>query len=135
MAQADGAPVCQRILVVEDDVDSAEMFQELLEELGYEVRVALDGANALLQAQAFHPDVVFLDIGLPVMDGYETCKKLLSIQPRVPRIVAVSGRPPSEEPRFRQAGFDAVLAKPIAWERVLEIVPRRSTPACSAKAS
>ena len=65
-----------RVLVVDDNVDAAETLAELLVAMGCEARVAHDGPGALLAAQDFGPALVLLDIGLPVMDGYELASRL-----------------------------------------------------------
>ena len=70
-------PVRQRILVVDDNVDAAETVVMLLELSGHEARAAFGGEEALDAALAFRPEVVFLDIGLPGMDGYEVARQLL----------------------------------------------------------
>lgn len=122
MTQPDGVPACARILIVDDDVDSAEMFQELLQSSGHVVCVALDGPSALEQAESFQPDVVFLDLTLPRMDGYEICRRLVLLKGKAPRIVAVSGQAHVSDDRLREAGFSGVLPKPIVWENLREIV-------------
>src|SRR6185369_7558019 len=66
----------RRILVVDDNTDSAESLAQLMTILGHEVRVARDGFEALVTAEAFGPDVVLLDIGLPGIDGYEVARRL-----------------------------------------------------------
>jgi CheY-like chemotaxis protein len=63
-------------LVVDDDRDTRETLAILLRWAGHEVRTAADGPEALIVARDFHPDVVFLDIGMPRLDGYEVCRQL-----------------------------------------------------------
>src|SRR5262249_27243122 len=65
----------QRVLVVDDNRDGAEMISDLLADAGYEVRLAADSSQALSLADAFHPQVAILDIGLPVMDGYALARE------------------------------------------------------------
>src|SRR3954454_6534979 len=67
-----GAP---RVLVVEDDVDIAGVLRRSLDKEGYQVRVAGDGEVALEQAGVFEPDAVVLDLGLPLLDGVEVCRR------------------------------------------------------------
>lgn len=122
MTQQDGVPTCARILVVDDDVDTAEMLQELLQDSGHDVCIAHDGISALRQAESFRPDVVFLDLTLPVMDGYEICRRLVLLAGKAPRIFAVSGQPHLDGDRLREAGFTGVLPKPAVWERIRELV-------------
>jgi CheY-like chemotaxis protein len=122
----------RRVLVVDDNADAREALRLLLEDEGHEVRSAGDGPSALESAASFPPEVVLLDIGLPGMDGYEVARALRSI-PGCERalIVAVSGYGQAEDrERSRIAGFDQHLLKPVAPERLLEIV-RRPVPKAS----
>lgn len=102
-------------LIVDDDRDSREALAVLLTWAGHGVRLAVDGAEALRLAEQFRPEMVFLDIVLPGLDGYEVCRRLR----RSPtfehaRIVAVSGLSgPAHESRCRAAGFSAQLLKPV----------------------
>lgn len=66
----------KRVLVVDDNVDAADLLSHALEGLGYETRTAYDGPSALEAAAAFDPDIALLDIGLPAMDGYELARRL-----------------------------------------------------------
>jgi PAS domain S-box-containing protein len=105
-----------RILVVDDNEDSANSLAKLLRRvLGQNVEVAYDGASALERARIFHPDLVFLDIGLPGMDGYEVARRLReSPENRTPVLVALTGWGQEEDRRrSREAGFDRHLVKPI----------------------
>ena len=73
---AKAATASRRVLVVDDNVDSAELLREMLQWVGHEVAIAHDGPSALATAEWFAPDVAILDIGLPVMDGYELGRRL-----------------------------------------------------------
>lgn len=111
-AGRDGAP---RILVVDDNEDAAEMLSDALTRKGYETRVAYDAPTALRVAAAFAPDVAFLDIGLPVMDGYELATHLRKI-PGLSglRLIAVTGYgQESDYQKTREAGFHHHLVKPV----------------------
>ena len=108
-----GSPL--RILVVEDNVDSADMIEILLRLGGHEVRLAHDGPEAIKAARAFAPDVVLCDIGLPGMDGYEVVERLRAL-PELgrTRFVALSGYGDAESRlRGREAGFERHLVKPV----------------------
>jgi signal transduction histidine kinase len=110
-----GARAARRILVVDDNRDSAETFAELLRTLGHEPVVAHDAPAALRVAAQFVPEVVFLDIGLPETDGYELATALRA-QPALAtvRIVAVTGYgQETDRRRSAAAGFDRHLVKPI----------------------
>ena len=101
------------MLVVDDDEDAAEVLLECLASLGYVARTAPDSPSALLVAEAFRPGIAILDIGLPVMDGYELGRRLRDSQSAI-RLVALTGYgQASEKARSREAGFDAHLVKPI----------------------
>jgi two-component system CheB/CheR fusion protein len=105
-----------RILVVDDNEDSADSLAKLLRRvLGQRVEVAYDGASALDRARDFRPELVFLDIGLPGMDGYEVARRLRqSPENGTPVLVALTGWGQEEDRRrSREAGFDRHLVKPI----------------------
>jgi signal transduction histidine kinase/DNA-binding response OmpR family regulator len=103
------------ILVVDDNEDAAEVLATGLELLGHRTRVAHDGPAALRVTADFKPDLALLDIGLPVMDGYELARRLRQ-DPSLAhiRLVAVTGYgQDSDRRRSKEAGFDAHLVKPI----------------------
>jgi signal transduction histidine kinase len=105
----------RRVLVVDDNLDSAEMVAELVTAWGHETKMASDGQAALEIAAVFRPDVVFLDIGLPGLDGYEVARRLRAMAATATsRIVAVSGYGTAEDrQKTKDAGFDAHLTKPV----------------------
>ena len=101
------------------------MLSEALTESGYLVRTAHDGPSALLAAAEFRPEIALLDIGLPVMDGYELCRRMRETYPTDSlRLVALTGYgQASDKARSRDAGFDSHLVKPVdlqELQRVLE---------------
>jgi signal transduction histidine kinase/DNA-binding response OmpR family regulator len=104
-----------RVLVVDDNVDAADSLGMLLRLGGCEVRLAHDGPAALEAAQAFRPQVVVLDIGLPGMDGYEVARQLRTLpSTRHSVLAAVTGYGRDEDrARSREAGFDYHLVKPV----------------------
>jgi signal transduction histidine kinase/DNA-binding response OmpR family regulator len=110
-----------RILVVDDNVDAATALADALTLLGHQVLVAHDGPQALAAAEGFRADTALLDIGLPVMDGYELARLLRELWADRPgqagqpiRFVAITGYgQESDKERARAAGFDAHLVKPI----------------------
>jgi two-component system CheB/CheR fusion protein len=116
-AAASGASrTTPRVLVVDDNEDSADSLGALLEVLGAIVVVAHDGEAALRVLDDQHPDVVFLDIGMPRMDGYETCRRLKA-EPSVENtvVVALTGWGQDEDrQKSRAAGFDHHRVKPVA---------------------
>lgn len=116
MNTAETTPVSKkRVLVVDDNRDSATTLAMLLKISGYETKTASDGATAIESTAEFKPEIILLDIGLPDMNGYDVCKKLreLTHDPR-PRIVAVTGWGADEvQDRGGENCFDGHLAKPV----------------------
>lgn len=106
--------VSRRILVVDDDLDGAETLAIVLRVAGHDVQVAHDGPSTLKIAADFQPDVVFLDVGMPGMDGFETARQLrqrAELDKAV--LVALTGYGRAEDrQRAAQAGFDHFLVKP-----------------------
>lgn len=105
----------RRILVVDDNRDIAQFMALLLEGLGQQVELALTGMQALEYARRIRPEIVFLDIGLPDLDGYEVAKRLRELKELEPlRIIALTAYS-TEEARQRslEAGCDLHLIKPI----------------------
>ena len=110
----------RRVLVVDDNEDIADSLQQILELLQQDVRIAFDGETALRIASEFHPDLVFLDLGLPVMDGYEVAREL-RMQPggSAIQIIALSGWGDAKSrARSAAAGFDQHWLKPIALKEL-----------------
>jgi signal transduction histidine kinase/CheY-like chemotaxis protein len=103
-----------RILVVDDNEDAGELLGRALTALGYEIRVAMDGPSALRVADGFAPHVALLDIGLPVMDGYELARRLRTSCGAGLKLVAITGYgQASDKARAQTIGFDAHLVKPV----------------------
>jgi len=124
-AQPDGSGRQKRILIVDDNRDTAEMLRTSLEQLGHIVEVAFDGPSALARAETFRPSLVLLDIGLPVMDGYEVARRLkTSYTGRDSvRLLALTGYGQEEDRRrAREAGFEHHLVKPIDLDRLHAIL-------------
>ena len=103
----------RRVLVVDDNVDSAESLALLLRASGHQVCTAHDGPAALEVARLHRPEVVVLDLGLPRMDGYEVALRLRAEHPREVVLIALTGYGQEEDRRrTREAGFDHHLVKP-----------------------
>jgi len=127
--RADGAgtathvrPACEpaSVLVVDDNQDLARMLADNLEAAGHTAHVAYDGPSALQAALAAPPDVVIVDIGLPVMDGYEVCRRLREQAKPPRRMIALTGYgQPHDRDRALAAGFDVHLVKPIETHVIL----------------
>jgi CheY-like chemotaxis protein len=119
-----GASGAGRVLIVDDNRDSAEMLAEALSALGYATHVAFDAPAALHAVQEFVPDVALLDIGLPVMSGYELAQRLRTSPASAEiALIAVTGY---GQPRDRlasgDAGFDAHLVKPVDLDQLANVV-------------
>ncbi len=115
----------RRILVVDDNEDAAEMLREVLGAYGNEVLVAHDGPEALTSAPGFDPDVAILDIGLPVMDGYELARRLHATLRRQPVLIALTGfGQQGDRARARDAGFHEHLVKPVDPDRLIQLIER-----------
>jgi CheY-like chemotaxis protein len=111
----DGPRSSARILIVEDDRDTAESMARLLRIFGHEVEIAREGCEAITLATRQKPEFVLLDIGLPGMDGYQIARKLKEeVTCKDSIIIAVTGYGQSEDrDRSRQAGIEHHLVKPI----------------------
>lgn len=116
----------ERILVVDDNDDAAMLISEALVSLGYVVRTAPDGPAALRIAEEFSPHVALLDIGLPVMDGYELAERLRGTNTGSGlRLIAVTGYGQSEDKlRSQASGFEAHLVKPLALDQLQQVFER-----------
>jgi CheY-like chemotaxis protein len=117
-------PTAKRILVVDDNQDSAEMLAALLATWGQETRVAYDGLAALAAAHEFRPHIVLLDLGMPTLDGYETARRLRAeVWGREATLVAVTGwGQESDVERTRLAGFEHHMVKPVAPRRLRALI-------------
>lgn len=112
-----------RVLVVDDNVDGADSLADMLGFMGVQARVARDGPEAITMAQSFAPDLVFLDIGLPGMDGYETAGHLRRLPGLRMRLVALTGYGSAQDrERSARAGFDAHLVKPVSGDAIEKIL-------------
>jgi CheY-like chemotaxis protein len=115
-----------RILIAEDDNDSAESLALVLRLEGHLVHIAPDGPTAIELAEFHTPDVILLDIGLPRMDGYEVARELQQRRtPRRPLLIAITGHGQrAERLRAYEAGCDLHLTKPVAPEELLSLLAR-----------
>jgi len=116
--------VRKRVLIVDDNVDGADMLAAVLNANGHAVLIAHDGRTALQLAVEHQPDVVFLDIGLPDMDGFEVARRLRG-EPRLAgvRLVALTGFGREEDRRQSvAAGFDHHMVKPVDMEALGEVL-------------
>ncbi|HWE38612.1 MAG TPA: PAS domain-containing protein [Isosphaeraceae bacterium] len=126
--EAGPEPRGARVLVVDDNVDTARGMVRLLKLLGNDVRAAHDGPSAIAAARSLGPDFVLLDIGLPGLDGYEVARRLRA-EPRCQAsvLIAVSGYGQDDDRRrSREAGFDHHLVKPLDYDALVSLLSRAS---------
>lgn len=121
-------PRARRVLLIDDNADSADAMASMLELMGHEVRAAYDGRTGLDLASGFRPDIVFCDLGLPEMDGFAVARAM-----RADRavgsayLVALSGYARAEDRRqSAEAGFDLHLAKPPSLDQVERVLAEPS---------
>jgi PAS domain S-box-containing protein len=111
------------ILVVDDNQDAADLLAEVLRDQGHDVQVAHDGPQALERLTAFRPEVAILDIGLPVMDGYELALALRDRLGPELRLLAVTGYGQERDrARSHEVGFERHFVKPVALTDLLEAI-------------
>jgi CheY-like chemotaxis protein len=112
----------RRVLVVEDYQDTANMLSLVLEQCGYQTRLAPDGPSALMVAKFWAPHVVLLDLGLPGLDGYEVAHRLRNeIGLKDARIIVLSGYKP-DELRQNSSGIDCHQMKPVDIDKLLGLI-------------
>jgi len=115
-----------RILIVEDDADSREMLDILLQTLSVKTATAATAAEALICLSTFKPDVLISDLGLPEVDGYDLIKHIRSLSPdeggSIPAVALTGFASVEEKKRVKSAGFDWHLAKPIDYAKLIEAI-------------
>jgi CheY-like chemotaxis protein len=116
-----------RILVADDNRDSADLFAMFFEMMGNEVHTAYDGVAAVAEAERFRPDAVLLDIGMPRLNGEDVCRRIRSTPwGKDAILIAVTGWDHEENRRrIAEAGFDAHLVKPVDPSAVAELLASR----------
>ncbi|MBY0527419.1 MAG: response regulator [Gemmataceae bacterium] len=125
-ASPDLSPRGLSILLVEDHADTATNLAVLLRAEGHRVRIAADGQQGLVEAQADWPDTVLLDLGLPELDGYELAQRLQGARDgRRPLLIAVTGYGQDDDRRrSREAGIDLHLVKPVEFDTLRLLLER-----------
>jgi signal transduction histidine kinase len=130
-ATEDAAPVRRRILVADDNADALQTLATVLELGGHEVFSATNGSLALESAERHLPEVALLDIGMPLLDGYEVARRIRA-QAWGKRIILVAltgwGQD-SDRRRSREAGFDSHLVKPLDLAKLTQLLSRLPAPA------
>ena len=113
-----------KILVVDDLRDSADSLALLFDAMGHQTMTSYDGQQAVEAAQAFEPDIVFLDINMPILDGYGAARSLRDARAEAPPVLvaltAVSG--PDARRKADDAGFDFYVTKPADFNVLITIV-------------
>jgi CheY-like chemotaxis protein len=128
-ADATTALASRRVLVVDDNRDAVESLSLLLKLAGQAVASAHDGREALAQFASFDPDVVVLDIGLPVLNGYEVARQMRATATRKVILVALTGWGQEEDRRrTTDAGFDHHLVKPVEFESLKTLLASLGRP-------
>ncbi len=123
-----------RLLLVDDNVDSARTLAMLLELAGHEVRVAHAGAAALETAAQYVPDCVLLDIGMPEMNGYEVARRLRTDRKYEGELVALTGFGREYDREQAQlAGFDHYLVKPVDYQKLQQLLEQFAVEAASSR--
>jgi two-component system cell cycle response regulator DivK len=111
-----------RILIVEDNEMNLEILSRRLARRGFEIVTAVDGVEGLARAEEAIPDLIIMDMGLPLMDGYE-CTRQIKDAPTtspIPVIALTAHAMPEDEARARTAGCDDFDTKPVDLNRLLE---------------
>ncbi|AEG91505.1 hybrid sensor histidine kinase/response regulator [Ramlibacter tataouinensis] len=126
VAGAAGAALPRKVLVVDDNVDAALTLEALLSLHGLAVSVAHDGAAAVQRVQAEMPDAVVMDIGMPVMNGYEAARRIRSdFSGGKPLLIALTGWGQyADRTRAQEAGFDFHFVKPLAIDELMGCLSR-----------
>jgi len=111
----------KRILVVEDQEDNRQILRDLLNSVGYQILEAEDGARGVAAAEAEQPDLILMDIQLPLVDGYEATRRIRA-NPElksIPIIAVTSYALSGDEAKARDAGCDAYVTKPYSPRALL----------------
>ena len=114
----------ERILVVDDNRDTADSLALLINAFGYETKAVYDGQQAIEQAREFLPDMALIDIGMPGLNGYETVEQIRKQRGSAEIVlVAVTGwSRPEDKKRAYECGFDLHVAKPMSPQTLRELL-------------
>jgi PAS domain S-box-containing protein len=120
----------EKILVVDDNRDAAQTLAILLQGEGHQVQTAFSGEDAVTQAARFRPDLIFMDLGMPLVDGYEATRRIRALDPELhPTIIALTGwGQATDRKRVNDAGMDGHLVKPADPEELRELINRLQPP-------
>jgi two-component system cell cycle response regulator DivK len=114
----------RRVLVVEDQEDNRRILRDLLTSAGYDVLYAEDGEEALIVASRERPDLILMDIQLPLLDGYEATRRLKAdpVLRGIPVIAVTSYALSGDDVKAKEAGCDAYVTKPFSPRQLLQII-------------
>jgi two-component system, cell cycle response regulator DivK len=131
MSSLDAPGTRRRVLLVEDNEDNRIIYRMILEHHGYDVIEAHDGQAGIEMARTSGPDLILMDISLPVMDGWEATRVLKADLPTsvIPIVALTAHALRSDEAKAAEIGFDAFIRKPAEPKLVLEIVQQFVGPA------
>lgn len=113
-----------RVLIVDDNRDTADTTALLLRIQGYDVAVAYDGRSGISTANRYDPDVVLLDLSLPDIDGYAVAESLWKGGTNRASLIALSGHEPDEGRSWEQLHFADYLVKPVGRDALLSLLRR-----------
>jgi two-component system cell cycle response regulator DivK len=113
-----------RILLVEDNEMNRDMLSRRLIRKGYEIVIALDGSEAVALALSVKPDLILMDMSLPVLDGWEASRRIKASDPAVPIIALTAHAMDGDEQKARDAGCDDYDTKPVELVRLLTKIER-----------
>jgi DNA-binding response OmpR family regulator len=111
-----------RVLVADDERDTADSLFRILYHEGHEVRAAYDGAEALQMAREFHPDVVILDIGMPQLSGYDVARALRARYAGVVLVAVTAYKQSTDKILAQVAGFDQHFGKPCDPSAIVKLL-------------
>jgi DNA-binding response OmpR family regulator len=119
------------VLIIEDDPDQRRLLERILGGEGWRVATAPDGEAGLAAARAQQPSVILLDVMMPRLNGFQTCRLLKADQEtaRIPVIIATAKDQPADEFWAREVGADAYLSKPLDLRSLTDLVERLARPA------
>ena len=124
----------KRILIVEDQEDNRAIMRDLLNTAGYKLIEAVDGEEGVRLAQSEHPDLILMDIQLPILDGYEATRRIRALAElkSIPIIAVTSYALSGDEAKALAAGCDSYVAKPFSPRELLakvrEFLPKAERP-------
>lgn len=115
--------LAHRILVVEDDLDQAQVVKELLQEHGYQVQIAKDGGQAHSAMNMHRPDLVLMDLIIPGESGFEICDRIKQKDDSIPVLIVTAIEMDDARDLALRVGADGYLTKPYDPQRLLEMIP------------